>query len=162
MEVLRASEASAYLDGIRDDVERSAVLAIHLTWLDNCSSLAKTDRLAPDTPIDMLLMYRAAANTFREPLAGVSGHSLVSDSGKVVNRDEATQRLASVTNTQKAQYSQRFLGEIIKLSNEASCEQDLLFFLKLYLLCLDRCTIDSITSGEISKASRLLADPDFW
>lgn len=71
-------------------------------------------------------------------------------------------RLDAIDNSQKSQYARRFLGEVIKLSDEASCEQDLLIFLNLFLLCLDRYTIDSITSGEISKASRQLADPDFW
>lgn len=162
MEVLRVSDASAYLDGLRDDRERSAVLAIHLTWLDNCSSLATNPRVVSQTPIDMLLLYQAAAFAFRVPLAGDAGLLVSGGKGNVVNRDEAVQRLAIVANSQKAQYARRFLGEVIKLSDGASCEQDLLFFLTLYLLCLDQYTIDSIISGKVSKASRLLADPDCW
>lgn len=162
MEVLRSVEASAYLDGLRDDRERSAVLAIHLTWLDNCSSLATNPRVVSQTPIDMLLLYQAAAFAFRVPLAGDAGLLVSGGKGNVVNRDEAVQRLDAVANSEKTQYARRFLGEVIQLSDEASCEQDLLFFLNLFLLCLDRCTIESITSGEISKGSRQLSDPDFW
>ena len=161
MEVLRSVDASAYLDGLRDDRERSAVLAIHLTWLDHCSTLATNPKVVSNTPFDMFLLYRAAANAFREPISG-SSVLLVPGGGNVVNRDEAVRRLSEIDNSQQAQYASRYLGEVIKLSDEASCEQDLLFFLNLFLLCFKRFAIDSITSGEISKASRQLADPDFW
>lgn len=160
MEVLRSVEASVYLDGLRDDRERSAVLAIHLTWLDNCSSLATNPRLVSQTPIDMLLLYRAAGIAFRVPMAGDAG--LLVSGVNVVNHDEAAQRLDAVANSQKVQYARQYLREVIQLSDGASHKQDLLFFLNLFLLCLDRCTIESITSGKISRGSRQLADPDFW
>src|SRR5437588_3538586 len=80
VDVLNAQEAYTYLDGLMDDRERSAALAIHLSYMDYCSSLAEAGRKAAETPLDMLLLYRAAVAAFldlpigeaREPLPAES------------------------------------------------------------------------------------------
>lgn len=160
MRVLRAAEASAYLDGLTDDRERSSALAVHLTWLDHYSSLARNVSASSDHPLDMLLLYQAVVRTFREPSDDYSGSPATS--GNMVNWDQATQRLERVDYQQNAQYARRFMSEVVRLSGDASCEQDLVFLLDLFLKCLERCPVSNILSGEVSRSSRRLADHDFW
>lgn len=160
MKVLRAAEASAYLDELTDDRDRSAALAIHLTWLDHCSSLSGYVSRTFDRPLDMLLLYQAVVHTFREHSHECSKPPATS--GDVVNWDQANQRLERVVDEQKARYTRCFMSEVARLIAVTSCEQDFGFLVDLFLRCLERCPISNILNGEVSKSSRRLADYDFW
>jgi hypothetical protein len=162
MELLNIQEAYTYLDGLTDDRERSAALAIHLAFMRHCSSPAEVDQMTADAPLDLLLLYRAAVAAFREPpVAGAQEH--LSTAGKVINRGPAQQRLEAITDEQMLRPALRFVAEVISHSADSPCEQDLLFFLDLFLLTIGRCSVEAIESGEISRASRrLLEDPDYW
>src|SRR5437763_13693759 len=96
MHVLNPEKASDYIDTVAGERQRSAVLAIHLTWLDHASPLSRAARIEPGTPLDLLILYQAAASTFQDwpPSAKQSLDGL--PAGPVINRQQAFQRLLSV------------------------------------------------------------------
>ena len=161
MDVLNAQEAYTYLDGLTDDRDRSAALAIHLSYMDYCSSLAKEGRMAAETPLDMALLYRAAVAAFHGPPIGEARGPLPS-TGRVVNRDQVQRRLATVSEGRLLRLASRFMDAAIRQSDDSPCDQDLLFLLDLFLMALRRATPKMIESGEISEASRRLEDTDYW
>ena len=65
-QAMNSLEGAAYLDGLNDERPASAGIAIHMAWLERSSSFEffKGERLLPETPVDMLLLYKAAAATF--------------------------------------------------------------------------------------------------
>ena len=129
--------------------------------MDHCSSLAKSDRMAADTPLDMLLLYRAAVAAFRDPPVGEAREPLPT-TGQVVNREQARRRLATISEGRLLRLALRFVDAVMRQSDDSPCQQDLLFLLDLFLTAVERCTPEIIESGEISRASGRLEDPDYW
>lgn len=160
MEILNAQEAYTYLDGLTDDRERSAALAIHLAYMDHCSSSVGANRIVASTPLDMAILYRATVAAFR--LSAVEASGPTSSVARVVNREQAERRLTSISDGRHLALASRFVSEVDGLADGSPCEQDLLFFLGLFLRALERCTPEAIESGEISRASRRLEDTDYW
>jgi hypothetical protein len=163
MHVLNAAKSSEYFDSLVDECEDSAVSAIHGAWLEHSSSLGRVRDLDPTSPLDMLVLYQAAAATFRDWTPDTATLEELSPGGRVVNREQAMQKLQSITDPELAGLATRFANQVITLSDHAEAEQDLNYFVELFLRCLhDRRMIDGIMSGAISRHSKQLADPDFW
>ena len=65
-QAINSLEGAAYLDNLESERPASAGIAIHMAWLEHSCSFEfyQTERLLPETPVDMLLLYKAAATTF--------------------------------------------------------------------------------------------------
>jgi hypothetical protein len=163
MQVLNPEKASQYMDTVQGERQRSAVLAIHLAWLDHSSQLGRGERIEPKIPLDLLLLYQAAAATFRDwPLPLGRGDELP-PGGRVINRQQATQRLLAVVDEDSRRLASLFAGHVIALSSSATSEQDLDYYVELFLKCIgDKRVIGGITNGAISRNSAQLSDPDLW
>jgi hypothetical protein len=160
MNVLRAAEASAYLDALEGERERSAALAIHLAWLDTCSSRCGREQWAAAAPPDMLILYRAVAEAFASDQAVVP--DMVPPRGaRTLRAEEAFERLRAIP-APEDQYARRFVANVVRLSQDATSAQDLVFFLELFMFCVNRCHISAILNGSISLDSRRLDAPDGW
>jgi len=162
MQVLNPDKASHYIDTLRGERQRSAVLALHLTWLDHSSSPARAGTFEPQAPLDMLLLCEAAAATFQDGPAPPPPEGLPAG-GRVINREQAAERLSSVADEETRLYATAFASHVIALSSAAASEQDLDYYLELFLTCIrDKKVIGNILSGAISRNSDRLSDPDFW
>jgi hypothetical protein len=163
-QAINSVEGAAYLDSLEGERPASAGIAIHMAWLEHSSSfeLYKTERLLPDTPVDMLLLYKAMATTFEQwPPALGSGEFPAG--GRVMNLNQAKQRLRSLSDPQQAILATLFMTNVIRLSTETSCEQDLSYLLELFLRCIQQeGMIERIASGEIKRRETQLANPDYW
>jgi len=161
---INSLEGAAYLDAVEGERAASAGIAIHMALLEHSSSFEffKTERLLPETPVDMLLLYKAAVATFEQwPPALGSGE--LPTGGRVMNLKKAEQRLRSVSDPQPATLASLFLSNVIRMSSETTCEQDLGYLLELFLRCIQReGVIERIASGEIKRREVQLADPDYW
>ena len=156
------AKASHYIDTLRGERQRSAVLAIHVTWLDHSSSLARAGKIEPQTPLDLLLLYEAAAATFQDGPAPTPPEGLPVG-GRVINRRQAAERLSSVADEEIRLYATIFASRVIALSSAAAGEQDLDHYLELFLTCIrDKAVIGAIRNGAISVNSDRLSDPDYW
>jgi hypothetical protein len=163
MQVLNAGQSSAYFDSLVDEREDAAVNVIHAAWLEHSSSLGRLAHLEPDSPLDMLVLYQAAVATFRDWAPKKGQRENLSPGGRVINREQAQQRLLSIADPEAAALASRFANRVIALSTAAAVEQDLNYFVRLFLLSVqDKRVIDGIVSGSISKQSKQLADPDLW
>jgi hypothetical protein len=163
MHVLNAGKSSEYFDSLVDEREDGAVSVIHEAWLEHSSSLGRLEHLEPVSPLDMLVLYQAAAETFRDWTPGMPHDGKLTGEGRVLNRKRAGERLFSIIDPQLAALATRFANRVIALSEAAAAEQDLNYYVELFLGSLeDRRVIDGILSGSISKHSRELADPDLW
>ena len=163
MHVLNAGKSSEYFDSLVDGREDSAVSVIHGAWLEHSSSLGRREHLEPTSPLDMLVLYQAAAATFRDWTPGTSHPEPLSQVGRIVNREQAQQRLLSLADPELARLATRFANRVITLSELAEAAQDLDFYVELFLRSVqDTRVIEGILSGTISKHSKQLADPDFW
>lgn len=162
MQLLNPKKASQYLDAVRDERQRGAVLAIHLTWLDHSSPLGRGERIESKTPLDLLILYEAVAATFQDgpgrlPCAGLP------PGGRIVNRRQAAERLSSVEDEETRLLAGAFLCHVIGLAGAAASEQDLDCHLELFLKCLeDTRVIGNIRSGAVARESDRLSDPDHW
>src|SRR5947209_5228600 len=96
MHVLNPEKASGYMDTVQGERQRSAVLAIHLIWLDHSSPLSHAVRIEPATPLDLLILYQAAVATFQDWPPPMPQRVELPAGGRVINQQEATQRLLSV------------------------------------------------------------------
>jgi hypothetical protein len=163
MQVLNPEKASQYMDIVQGERQRSAVLAIHLAWLDHSSPLGRAERIEPKAPLDLLLLYQAAAATFRDwPLPPAQGGAHP-PGGRVINRQQATERLLAVVDEDSRRLASLFAGHVIALSSTATSEQDLDYYVELFLKCIgDKRVIGAIASGAISKNSSQVSDPDLW
>ena len=86
-----------------------------------------------------------------------------SQGGRVINREQAKQRLLSITDPQVAGLATRFANRVIALSDAATAPQDLNYYIELFLRSIqDKQVIEGIVSGSISRHSKQIADPDFW
>jgi hypothetical protein len=117
--------------------------------------------MAADTPLDMLLLYRAAVAAFRDPPVG-EAEELLPTTAQVVNGEPAWRRLTTISDGRLLRLALRFVDAVIRQSKDSPCEHDLLFLLDLFLTAVERCTPEMIESGEISRASGRLEDPDYW
>jgi hypothetical protein len=163
VEILNAGKSSEYFDSLVDAREDSAVSVIHGAWLEHTAPLGRLEHLEPASPLDMLVLYQAAAATFRDWAPGRACREELSYGGRISNWEQAKQRLQSVTDPELASLATRFANRVIALSEHAAAEQDLNYYVELFLRCIaDQRVIDGIVSGSISRHSKLLADPDYW
>ena len=163
MEVLNAERSSKYFDSLADEREDSAVSVIHGAWLVHSSSLGRLEHLEPASPLDMLVLYQAAAATFRDWTPGPWHHEQLSQGGRVINREQAEQKLLAIADPQLAALATRFVNWVIASSEAADAPQDLDYFVELFLRAVqDKGVIEGIVNGSISRHSRQLTDPDFW
>jgi hypothetical protein len=163
MHILNAGKSSEYFDSLVDEREDGAVSVIHGAWLEHSSSLGHLDRVEPASPLDMLVLYQAAAATFRDWTPGMSPREELSQGARVINREQAEQRLLSIADPQLAALATRFTNRVIALSESAAASQDLDYYVELFLRSVsDERVIEGIVSGSISRHSNQLADPDFW
>jgi hypothetical protein len=80
-----------------------------------------------------------------------------------MNRQQARQRLLSLADPELAALATRFANRVIALAGNAAAEQDLHYYLELFLRSLnDKRVIDGIVSGSISRHSKQLSDADLW
>jgi len=163
-QAINSLEGVDYLDGLEVERSASAGIAIHIAWLEHSSSAEcfKSERLLPETPVDMLLLYKAMAATFEQwPPTRASAE--LPSGGRVMNRKQAEQRLRALSDPRQATLAFLFLSNVIRMSSETSCEQDLDYFLELFLRCIQpEGVIERIASGEIKRRAEQLADPDYW
>src|SRR5438270_5505885 len=113
MHVLNAEKSSEYFDSLVDEREDGAVSVIHGAWLEHSSSLGCLEHLEPTSPLDMLVLYQAAAATFRDWTPGLSHHAELSRGGRVIKREQAEQRLLSIADPQLAALATRFANRVI-------------------------------------------------
>lgn len=162
MHVLNAGKSSEYFDSLVDEREDAAVSVIHGAWLEHSSSVGRSEHLEPASPLDMLILYRAAAATFRDWTPDIPREEL--EQGQhILNRERVEQRLLSITDPQLAALTTRFANRVMALSSTAAAAQDLNYYVELFLRSLeDKRVIEGILSGSISRHSRELANPDLW
>ena len=87
----------------------------------------------------------------------------LSQGGRVINREQAEERLLAIADSQLAALATRFANRVIASSEAADAPQDLSYFVELFLRAVqDKRVIEGIVSGSISRHSRQLTDPDFW
>ncbi len=163
MHVLNAGKSSEYFDSLVDEREDSAVSVIHGAWLEHSSSLGRLEHMEPISPLDMLVLYQAAAETFRDWTLGKSDHEELSRGGRVVNREPAEEKLLSLMDSQVAALATMFANRVIDLSETSTVAQDLSYYVELFLRSVeDKRVIEGIVSGSISRHSKQLTQPDFW
>jgi hypothetical protein len=162
MQLLNPEKASQYIDTVQGERQRSAVLAIHLTWLDHSSGLGRGERIEPKAPLDLLVLYQATAATFQTWPLPISTEGLPPD-GRVINRQQVADRLSSLTDEEVRRLATAFACQVVALSSSASGEQDLAYCVELFLRCIsDKRVIGNIVSGAISRNADRLSDPDNW
>ncbi len=111
----------------------------------------------------MLVLYQAAAATFRAWAPDANQREELLESGRVINRESARQKLQSITDPEVAALATRFANQVIALSAGAAENQDLCYYVELFLRAVeDKRVIDGIMTGAISRRSKELSDPDFW
>lgn len=163
MHVLNAAQSSDYFDSLVDEREDSAVSVIHAAWLEHSSSLGRLEHLEPTSPLDMLVLYQAAAATFRDWTPGMSPPEKLAQGGQLINREQAEQRLQSIADPNLAALATRFANRVIALSDAAAVEQDLNYYVELFIRAVqDQRVIDGIVDGSISRHNKQLSDPDYW
>jgi len=163
MHVLNASKSSEYFDSLVDEREDSAVSVIHGAWVEHSSSLRRLEPLEPMSPLDMLILYQAAAATFRDWAPETSPPEQLMRGGRIINREQAEQRLLSIADPELAGLAIRFANRVIALSDTSAAEQDLNYCVELFLRSVqDKQVIAGIVSGSISRHTKQLADPDLW
>jgi hypothetical protein len=163
MHVLNAEKSAEYLDSLVDEREDSAVSVIHGAWLEHSSSLGRSEHLEPASPLDMLVLYRSAAETFRDWSPGQSTDEELARGGRVIHRDQAERALRSLADRELAALATRFANRVIALAETASAAQDLNYYVELFLRSMqDKGVMEGIASGSISRHSKRLTDPDFW
>lgn len=163
MQLLNSGNASHYMDTVQDQRQHSAVLAIHLTWLDHFSPRCQSRCVEPKTPLDLLILYQAAAATFQDWPPHLPLKAEQASSSRVINQEQATERLLAVADEDIRLLANIFVRHVIALASTSASEQDLDYYVQLFLKCIcDKSVIHNIASGGISKQSAQLSDPDLW
>ncbi len=163
MHALNAGRSSEYFDSLVDERDDSAVRVIHAAWVEHTAPLGRLEHLEPTSPLDMLVLYEAAAATFRDWIPGVSCREPLAPGGRIINREQAERKLHAITDPEIAELATRFANRVIALSGTAAVEQDLHYFVELFLCSMqDKRVIDGIVSGSISRHSKQLTDLDYW
>jgi hypothetical protein len=160
---LNSDKASHYMDAVEDQRQRSAVLAIHSVWLDHSSSACRREWIKPTTPLDLLILYQAAAATFQDWPPHMPSETEHASSSHVINYQQANARILSVTDEETRLLASIFAHHVIALSSTTASEQDLDYYVRLFLKCVcDKRVIRNIANGAISEHSAQLCDPDLW
>jgi hypothetical protein len=163
MQLLNSEKASDYIDAVQGERPRSAVLALHLTWLDHSSSRCRLQRIEPAAPLDLLTLYQAAAATFEDWPPPPPPSLELPPGGRVINRQQASQRIHSVADEETRRLARLFAGHVVALSSSATSAQDLDYAVELFLKCIEeKEVVAHIVSGAISRNSAQLVDPDLW
>lgn len=163
MHVLNARKSSEYFDTLVDERADSAVSVIHGAWLEHSSSLGRLEHLESASPLDMLVLYQAMSATFTDWTPEMSQVEALSQGGRVGNRDQAERTLRAITDPMVAALATRFANRVIGLSDAAVTEQDLSYYVELFLRAVhDQRVIEGILSGSISRHSKQLSDPHEW
>jgi hypothetical protein len=163
MQAINDHKAVQFLESLREERPRSAVLAIHTAWLRNSPGVGGSAPLDTSAPLDMEILYRAAAATFQDWPPPVPQSRVLPPGGRILNREEASERLHSLTDEETRLLASLFARHVITLSSTATADQDLRYYVDLFLQCIsDKKVIDNIVSGAISRHSDDLSDPDFW
>ncbi|HEY7325999.1 MAG TPA: hypothetical protein VH592_00055 [Gemmataceae bacterium] len=158
-----SDKASHYMDAVQDKRQRSAVLAIHLAWLDHFASACTSECIEPTIPLDLLILYQAAAATFQDWPPHTPPQTGHASSGHVINQQQANARILSAADEEIRLLASIFAHQVIALSSTATSEQDLDYYVQLFLKCVcDKSVIRNIASGAISEHSAQLCDPDLW
>ncbi len=163
MQAINDSKAVQFLESLREERPRSAVIAIHAAWLRNSPGVSASTPIDTVAPLDMEILYKAAAATFQDwPPAALQSMALPLG-GRILNREKAIERLQTLADDETRLLASIFARHVITLSCTATEEQDLNYYMELFLKCIgDKKVIDNIVSGAISKHSDQLSDPDFW
>lgn len=74
MQAINDNKAVQFLESLRDERPRSAVIAIHVAWLRNSPGVCAGTPLDTDAPLDMEILYKAAAATFQDWPPRLTGH----------------------------------------------------------------------------------------
>jgi hypothetical protein len=163
MHVLNAAKSSAYFDSRQDAREDSAVRVLHWAWLEHSSTFGRLEHLEPASPLDMLVLYQAAAATFRDWIPGVSPREEFVPDGHVLNSEQAHQHLQAIADPELAALAIRFANRVIALSEAAAAEQDLAYYVELFLRGVEDPQVrEAISNGSISRDSKELTDLDLW
>jgi hypothetical protein len=163
MQYLNPGQSREYFDSLVDEREEGAVNVIHGAWLEHKAPLGRLEHLEPTTPLDMLLLYQAAAATFRDWVGGIAQPEDLACEGRIVNRELAMRKLKALADPELAALATRFANRVIALSNQSAADQDLNYYVELFLRSFqDKRVIDGVVSGSIARRNRELADPDFW
>lgn len=163
IQLLNPDKASHYMDTVQGQRQRSAVLAIHLAWLDHSSPGCRGVCIEPEAPLDLLILYQAAAATFQDWPPHMPPKAVQAPGGRLINQQQATERLLSVADEEIRLLANIFARHVVELSSTATNEQDLDYYVQLFLKCIcDKSVIRNIASGAISEHSAQLSDPDLW
>ncbi len=163
MPAINDNQAIQFLESLRDERARSAVIAIHIAWLRSSPGVCVSTPLDTDAPLDMEILYKAAAATFQDWPPPATEDSGLPAGGRIVNREKAIERLRSLADDETRLLATIFARQVINLSLQASADQDLEHYVELFLNCIgDKQVIENIVSGVISRHSSQLSDPDFW
>ena len=158
MKFYNLQAAYDYLDGLEDDSEHGAALVVHMAWLEYCSS-PRADG-GPAAEIDLLLLYRASVAAFggRDGAAG----RIDEQNDNITEFNRFNNLLSSPSDEAYYPLVRRFAGEFAASSRLARGGQDLRLALELFIGAVRRCRIEDVVSGEVSRTSRRLVDPDRW
>ena len=163
MQAINDNKALQFLESLRDERQRSAVIAIHVAWLRNSPGICVSTPVDTDAPVDMETLYKAAAATFQDWPPPMSQSTALPQGGRILNRAKAAQRLRSLADEEARLLASIFARHVITVSSTATAEQDLDYYIELFLTCIrDKNVVDNIVSGAISRHSDQLADPNFW
>jgi hypothetical protein len=163
MQAINDNKAVQFLESLRDERPRSAVIAIHVAWLRNSPGVCAETPLDTGAPLDMEILYKAAAATFQDWPPPVAQGMVLPPGGRILNREKAAERLRFLGDEETRRLASIFARQVIALSSAATAEQDLDYYVELFLKCIsDKKVIANIVSGAISKHSEQLVDPDLW
>ena len=163
MQAINDNKAVQFLENPRDERPRSAVIAMHVAWLRNSPGGTVETPLDTDAPLDMEILYKAAAATFQDWPPVMSQAIVFPPGGRIVNTEKAIERLRSLADDETRLLASIFTHHVVSLSARASAEQDLSYYVELFLRCIsDKSVVSNILGGAISRHSSQLSDPDFW
>ncbi len=163
MHVQNVIRSREYFDSLVDEHDDSAVNVIHAAWVEHTAPLGRLEHLEPTSPLDMLILYQSAAATFRDWTPGESCREKLAPGGRVINREQAERKLLSIADPEVAALATRFANQVIARSETSASEQDLTYFVELFLRSMqDKRVIDRIVSGSISRHTKQLEDVDYW
>jgi hypothetical protein len=163
MQAINDNKAVQFLQSLDQERPRSAVIAIHVTWLRNSPGVCVSSPVDTDAPVDVEILYKAVAATFQDWPPAVSQSTALPPGGRVLNREKAVERLRSLADEETHLLASIFAGHVVTLSSAATADQDLAYYVELFLECIgDKKVIGNIVSGAISRHSDQLSDPDLW
>src|SRR5438270_308036 len=133
MQAINDNRAIQFLERLHDERSRSAVIAIHLAWLRTSPGVCMLEPLDTDAPLDMEILYKAMAATFQDWPPPASQNMVLPPGGRILNREKASERLRSLTDDESRLLATNFARQVIFLSFTASVDQDLSYYVELFL-----------------------------